>query len=336
MRTRVFLTRPPGCQIRRSRRDPCRMPISAPAFTITDPDVCGPLAVFPILGPQAGLEFRSYAEAAALGVELSELPEGASVTELMAVNPLETPVLLYEGEEVHGAQQDRTLDRSILVGAGSKVRIPVTCVEHGRWDGSRHAEAFTPAPQASHPSLRRMKSRASAESGAAASVQGEVWQEVARVSVHHGATGETGALRDAFAASSSSLTELQAAVRRRDGQLGAVCCFGGQVQVVDLVGRADVYAALHAPLLAGYALDALERGPDSRTPAADEVQRFLDVALGASRRSRPAIGLGEEAVFTTAISSGAVLEQEGELVALTAFGSPMVQSSIRRPSRRRR
>lgn len=108
------------------------MPSSSPAFLIADPDVCGPLAVFPILGPEASFEFRSFAEAAALGVQLSELPTGASVNELLAVNPLELPVLFYEGEEVRGAQQDRTLDRSILVGAGSEVRIPVTCVEHGR------------------------------------------------------------------------------------------------------------------------------------------------------------------------------------------------------------
>ncbi|MBA2348938.1 MAG: hypothetical protein H0V81_11650, partial [Solirubrobacterales bacterium] len=180
------------------------MPISAPAFTVADPDVCGPLTVFPILGPEASFEFRSFAEAAALGVQLSELREGASVNQLFAVNPLETPVLFYEGEEVRGAQQDRTLDRSILVGARSEVRIPVTCVEHGRWDGSRHGEVFAPAPQASHPSLRRLKSQASAETGAAACVQGEVWDEVARVSAQHGAAGETGALRDAFAASADS------------------------------------------------------------------------------------------------------------------------------------
>nr|MBA2348974.1 hypothetical protein [Solirubrobacterales bacterium] len=121
------------------------------------------------------------------------------------------------------------------------------------------------------------------------------------------------------------------------GQLGAVCCVGGRVQVVDLVGRADVYAALHAPLVAGYALDALEHGPDTEPPGLEDVQWFLDIALGATRRSRPAIGLGEEAVFSTALHSGSVLELDGELVALTAFGPPpSARGSIRRPSRRRR
>ena len=35
--------------------------------------------------------------------------------------------------------------------------IPVSCVEHGRWDSSRPAERFVPAPQAAYPELRRAK-----------------------------------------------------------------------------------------------------------------------------------------------------------------------------------
>ena len=75
----------------------------------------------------------------------------------MVENPSEIPVLLCEGEQVLGAQQDRIFDVSVLVPAGSKLEVPVSCVEAGRWQHSRHADELTPSPQCSHPEFRQMK-----------------------------------------------------------------------------------------------------------------------------------------------------------------------------------
>lgn len=315
--------------------------MTATTFSVLAPDVCGPLAVFPVVGDEVALELRSFAEAAALGATVRELGRGADVNRLVADNPLDVPVLLYEGEEVRGAQQDRTLDVSVLVPAGGSCEIPVTCVEHGRWDGSRHREAFAPAPVASHPRLRRLKNTAARATGVAAMAQGEVWQEVARVSAAHGALSDTGALRDAFAGRGADIDALRRAVSRRDGQLGSVCCLGGEVTVLDWVGRAEVFAALHGPLVAGYALDAAEAaatGAGVAIPTVADVERFVAAAvLAPRRRRRPACGLGDDVRFATEAAQGSALEVDGEVVALTAFpGETAPAGRIRRPSRRSR
>src|SRR3954453_20535680 len=104
------------------------------------PDVCGALVVFPVFGGEPRLEYVSYAEGAARGVTIGELPGGASVNDVLVHNPLDGGVLLYEGEEIVGAQQDRAVDGAVLVGAGVTVKVPVSCVERGRWDGRRHSE----------------------------------------------------------------------------------------------------------------------------------------------------------------------------------------------------
>src|SRR3954469_8683629 len=118
----------------------------AEPLSVGDPDVHGPLAVFPLFGPPPRLEYLPFAQAAALGVSIKELEGIASVNDLVVINPLDKPVLLYEGEEVLGAQQNRTFDVSVLVPARSHLQVPVSCVEQRRWDGRRHGEAFTPAP----------------------------------------------------------------------------------------------------------------------------------------------------------------------------------------------
>ncbi len=124
---------------------------------VGDPDVVGPLAVFPVFGAEAELSFESFAQGRERGVRIGELESGASVNDLVVENPGDTAVLLFEGEEVLGAQQNRTFDVSVLVGAGAKLRVPVSCVEAGRWQGSRHSESFAPAPQAAYPRMRRLK-----------------------------------------------------------------------------------------------------------------------------------------------------------------------------------
>jgi hypothetical protein len=293
------------------------------ALRVGPPAVAGPLAVFPVHGDGARLEFRAFAEVAALGASVTELPGGASVGDLLVRNPLDVAVLLYEGEEVRGAQQDRTLDVSVLVAPGATLKVPVSCVEAGRWEHSRAGEAFTPAPQAAFPTLRRAKSRAAAATGRAE--QHEVWSMVGAAAMRHAAPSETGALRDVFTA-------------RDEVLLGAIAAIGGQFAVVDVAHRADVWAALHGPLVAGYALDTAEHigGRAPEAPDITAAERLLQAALVAPAPVRPGVGMGTETRFATTAAQGARLVHDGELVALTAFpGEGAPPARVRRPSRRR-
>jgi ARG and Rhodanese-Phosphatase-superfamily-associated Protein domain len=314
------------------------------------PDVHGPLAVFPLFGPDPGLEYVAFAEGVARGLLVKELEDGASVNDLVVLNPTDAHVLLYEGEEVLGAQQNRTFDVSVLVPAGESLRVPVSCVEHGRWDGSRHGEAFRPAPQAGYPALRRMKNVAAhtrLDAGMEARAeQGAVWDEVAAKSSRLGAWSPTSALHDVYEGRRDRLHAFQDAIPLHPGQTGALAAIGGRVCVLDHVSRPDVFAALHGPLVQGYALDALEAettadAPPPVPPLA-AATTFL-AGLGTTRVTQHgAVGLGRDTRFATPRATGAGLVADDELVQLTAFAAdgrddrrPATRARIRRPSRRR-
>src|SRR3954462_820980 len=70
---------------------------------VGEPDVAGPFAVFPLFGPEPRLAYRSFAQAAPVGVTVAETPGFATVSDLVVTNPTDLPVLLYEGEAVLGA-----------------------------------------------------------------------------------------------------------------------------------------------------------------------------------------------------------------------------------------
>ena len=304
------------------------------ALTVAEPDVAGPLAVFPLHGPDPRLEYVSYAEAAAQGAAVTEMPGAASVNDLLVSNPLPVPFLLYEGEELRGAQQDRTVDGAVLVPAGATIKVAVSCVEHGRWDGSRHAEAFTPSEHAAFPALRAAKSRRMRERLAggmeARADQHEVWEAVACRSDELAAPMATGAMNEAFDHRRSEVSELCAAIHRRDGQIGSLVAIGGRFVVLDMVSRSDVFAALHGPLVSGYALDTIGRPAVTPPPVEDAGALVAKLAAEPMSRAR-ATGLGE--VIHTASGTGLVCD--GELIQLSAFiEEPRRARRIRRPSDR--
>ena len=68
-----------------------------------------------------------------VAVEITEVSEGGSVPELQVVNETGRHVLLFDGEELKGAKQNRILNSTILVEAGSRLTVPVSCTESGRW-----------------------------------------------------------------------------------------------------------------------------------------------------------------------------------------------------------
>jgi hypothetical protein len=303
-------------------------------LTVGPPDVAGALAVFPLFGPPPRLEYVSFAEASAAGASVRELPGGASVNDLLVANPLPVPFLLYEGEELRGAQQDRTVDVAVLVGAGASLKIAVSCVEHGRWDGSRAAEPFAPSSEAAFPALRAAKSRAMRSRLAggleARADQHEVWQTVADRSASLAAPSATGAMGDAFRHRAGDVKALQDAVTRRDGQLGALVAIGGRFVVLDMVSRPDVFAALHGPLVSGYALDAIGRS-DGRVPPLAAAQAVVAEIAASPASTAPSVGLGD----TVHSATGTGLMCDGELIQLSAFiDEPPRARRIRRPSQR--
>ena len=131
--------------------------------------------LFPARDPVA--RYITLDEALPRGLTISETSDAGSVPELAVVNPLDVSVLLYDGEELLGAKQNRILNVSVLVGAGAKLPIPVSCVEQGRWN--RSSVDFDSASHISHSHLRRRKAEMLAAQPMARGIaQSEVWMEI--------------------------------------------------------------------------------------------------------------------------------------------------------------
>ena len=290
--------------------------------------------LFPRRDPVAA--YLTLDEALAAGLRIRETSQSGSVPELVVENPLAKRVLLYDGEELLGAKQNRILNVSVLVEAKSSLEVPVSCVEQGRW--SRGAVDFAAAPHISHAELRRRKAETQASRPLARGVaQSEVWDAVHEKAVRMSVHSPTGASRDLYRHYERDLRTLENAFPALPGQCGAILAIRGDV-CLDLVSRPDAFARLWPKLRAGYLLDALERLDGTPTPR-EEIDAFVG-ALGSSLRTRqPSAGLGEDVRLRGERVVGSGLELEGELIQLSAFrseaGGRRAFGRIARPSRRR-
>ena len=288
--------------------------------------------LFPRRTPDAN--YVTLEQGLPLGFRVEEVNESGSVPELVVRNPTDKDVLLYDGEELLGAKQNRILNVSVLVAAGAKTLIPVSCVEEGRWQ--RRSAAFSSAPHASHPELRRRKVEQLAASPLArGTAQGVVWDEVREKGARLGANTPTGAQADVFRSRADELRELEGAFALVPGQCGAVLALGDTL-CLDYVSRPDAFVSLYPKLRSGYLLDAIER-LDGKPAGAEELEGFLAAVSAGATLRQPSAGRGEDLRLrgTGVVGSGLALGDE--LVQLSAFTSDARGAEVRvaRPSRRR-
>ena len=283
--------------------------------------------LFPRARPRA--DYLTLDEALPLGFRVGEIDAAGSVPELLATNPLEHDVLLYDGEELVGAKQNRILNVTVLVAARSETRIPVSCVEEGRW--SQRSAFFGAARHHAYPELRRRKAESlAAEPMALGAAQAAVWEEVSAKSARLGVHSPTRAQADVFAARERDLDLLRRAFPLQPGQSGAAVAVGDAV-CVDYVSRPDAFARLYPKLLDGYLLDALD-APVAPTSA--PLESFVARMEGAARSRRRSVGLGDDVRMRADGVVGSALELDAELIQLSAFSSDArgAASRIARPS----
>ena len=293
------------------------MPMTLPA-QLDEPTIHRGITVVPLFPRRdPGAAYTTLAAALHRGLRITETSAAGSVPELVVANPLDEWVLLYDGEELVGAKQNRILNLTVLVAAESVTPIPVSCVEAGRWH--RRSQTFAAAAHTAGPQLRMRKARALGENAVARGrAQHEVWDAVAEQADRRGVASPTAAHSDMFAQHERALAELREAFPARPGQCGVILVLPDGRVCLDYLSRPDAYAEHHGKLVNGYlmdALDQLDRPAAGIEPANRLLHRLSLVPLTRS----PSAGLGIDLRAQTKSVAATGLEHDGELLQLSAY-----------------
>lgn len=294
------------------------------------------LTLVPLRGEGHQARFHDYllaSEAIDAGVlTVTEVDESGTVPELLAVNDADRPILLIDGEELQGAKQNRILNTSVLLPPKSKTRIPVSCVEEGRWS---HVSPTFKAGNYAPSSLRQRKSRDVQHSlrarGRAESDQGAVWDSVAEHIQARAAQSPTRAMSDAMATLADVLGRYHEALPYPSATCGVVAAVCGRFVAMDAFDSPSTLEAIWGRLVASYAMDA--------EATADKTQKhFTAKAAGVlaehvaeqSCQAFSAVGLGNDLRFEAPDVLGQALQADGHLLHLSVF-PPAIDGMRRTP-----
>jgi hypothetical protein len=256
------------------------------------------------------------------GVTVTETSEAGLVPELAFENRLDVPVLLVDGEELVGAKQNRVLNVTVLVPPCAHLKIPVSCVERGRW--AWQGREFGTSEQMQYPDARtrRMASVSASmkHSGTHRSDQRAVWDELDRKAASLRVDSATSAMSDLYASRRATLQQYVDAFHTEAEQVGAVFAIAGRVTGLELFDHPDTLRRLLPKFVRAQAMDAIEGTEEAGSaPSAATVEAFVRCVVDANAESFAGVGLGVDVRLEGADAVGAALVEGEAIVHLVAF-----------------
>ena len=107
---------------------------------------------------------------------LSEVNTNGNVNKVKIINDSSNNILLFSGDIIKGAKQNRFIIENIIVSKNSSLDIPVTCVEKNRWHYDKQS-SFTYSNLKVSPKIRNKKDYLM-QTENINKIQSEVWKDI--------------------------------------------------------------------------------------------------------------------------------------------------------------
>ncbi|WP_337872608.1 DUF6569 family protein [Ignavibacterium sp.] len=192
-------------------------------------------------------------------VEVREVSFSGSVNNLELVNNSDKYIFFLDGDILSGAKQNRVLNTSVLVAPNTKLNIPVSCVEQGRWRSV--SSKFSPKDYISPDSLRAIKLKAVNKNlrrgrGHFAD-QGEVWEEVDKFLRIHKSISTTMDFTKVYEDKEKDFDDFVKQFSVNNESNGVAMFMDNSPLGIDIFNRTDIYQEYFPKRLRGIALEVL-------------------------------------------------------------------------------
>jgi hypothetical protein len=265
---------------------------------------------------------------------ITETSPAGEVPFLMLENTGDCPIIILDGEEVVGGKQNRIINTTLVIPANTKVKIPVSCVQSGRW---RHEKAdFESAG-----SVFRARSRAAQmatvtanvrESGSFLSDQMAVWDEVSETLGELGVQSATSDFREGRERVAHKLEEFVEAIRPAENQIGSIFLNARGVLGLELLGTPVLFSQVCEKVTKSFAFEVLSE-PELDGVSIEAAKQWWDTILKSPFTQHVSPAAGEDIRVGTEDLIGSGLIWNDVVVHFSCF--PNAPMENHRPSKRR-
>ena len=252
----------------------------------TIPILTKEIAELPVLEPLELALDKGFAR-------ITETSPAGEVPFLLLENTGDCPIIILDGEEVVGGKQNRIINTTLVIRANTKVKIPVSCIQAGRWHHER-------ADFESAGSVFRARSRAAQmatvtanvrESGSFRSDQGAVWDEVSLTLGELGVQSSTSDFREGRERVAHKLEKFVEAIRPAENQIGSVFIHARGILGLEMLGTPVQFSHACDKVTRSFAFEVLD-APDLDAVSTGAVTQWWDTILKSpfTRHASPAAG----------------------------------------------
>jgi hypothetical protein len=285
------------------------------------PQIAGTLTLFPIFRDAVGLDYITLAEAQERkSVEITELGLRGTVSRLVVKNAGALPVLIIDGDILLGLKQDRVVNTTILVPANSKLEIPVSCVEAGRWrprSATARRSDFSLSP-GTRAAMKKAMIHSARASGKFDSDQVAIWSDVEKYVGSLGVASRTHAYSDIERQRRSQIEERLAQLKSTDGQSGVLATVGGRPISLDLFDKASTLSRFWQGLIGSYITESLATAAPVASVDVEAATAWIRGLREGDASAHPAVGMGDAALISGAGHDVSALVVEGVPIHIAA------------------
>ena len=270
------------------------------------------MAIIPLKTERSYLDILTLKKGFELGlVEVKEC-ETSQVNTLIVKNNAVTPLILIDGEEIVGGDQNRIINSTILIPAKSKMKIPVSCTEKGRWG---YKSEFKQSKYIANYNTRRAKEYASRSQNP---YQDVIWSEINCLEVENNYCSPTSAMEESYENLKTRHDKIVKKFSIEPDQNGTLIIVNGKIKGFEILLNPELYREFHEKILKSYIIDS---EIDNKTFAVniDLAETVISSAFDSTFEKRENNGLEETFEFENDEGIGTLYTYQNSIIHMSYF-----------------
>ena len=261
-----------------------------PNIELLKPQVHKNIAVIPLKTEHPYIDILTLKKGLELGLVNVKECSHSQVNTVIVENNSVTPLILIDGDEIVGGDQNRIVNSTVLIDAKSEMNIPVSCSEKNRW---AFKSEFKQSNYIANYKTRVAKEYASRTSN---HFQDVIWSSIDELESENSFKSPTAAMEESYENLKVNHKKIISEFTIEDNQTGALIIINGEIKGFELFFNSEMYKEFHEKILKSYLIDA-EIKEESFSINEDAAEDVIKKAYEASFTKKDSTGLEEGYTF---------------------------------------
>ena len=276
------------------------------------PQVHENLAIIPLKTQRTYIDMLTLKKGLELGlVEVKEC-ETSQVNTVIVKNNAVAPLILIDGEEIIGGDQNRIINSTILIDANSEMAVPVSCTEKGRW---AYKSEFKQSDYIANYNTRKAKRYAEKTNQ---HTQDVIWSSINQLEVENSFASPTSAMEESYENLKNTHESIIKEFEVENEQNGVLIILNGEIQGFELFLNPEIYREFHKKILKSYIIDSKIEN-NKFAVNVEDARDIISKTLTSSFEKRENLGLEEIFEFENDDGIGTIYAYKNKIVHMSYF-----------------